>query len=59
MPDLEVSPMTLTAETGEYVPKIRLTHDLPLLGAVSKEYVNYRVDKEILDPIIFKFVCFK
>ena len=41
------------AEIGEYVPKLRLTHYLSFLGEVSEVCINYRVDKEILEPIMF------
>ena len=42
------------ADIGEYVPKLWLTHDLSFLGSVSKESIKSRVDKEILEPIMFR-----
>ena len=58
IPGIELSPMGVSehlriTDTGEYVPRIWFTHELSLLGAVSKEYINYRVDKEILEPRMF------
>ena len=58
IPDLELSPMGIAehlgiAETGEYVEKLRVTHDLSFPGIFSKESINSRVDKEKLEPIMF------
>ena len=58
IPGLEISPMGVAehlgiAETGEYVDKLRVTHDMSCPGAASKESINSRVDKEKLEPIMF------
>ena len=58
IPDLEISPMGIAehlgiAENGEYVDKLRVTHDLSCPGAYSKESINSRVDKDKLEPIMF------
>ena len=58
IPGLEISPMGIAehlgiAENGEYVDKLRVTHDLSFPGAKSNESINSRVDKEKLEPIMF------
>lgn len=51
IPGLELSPMGVIerlgiAETGEYIPKKRITHDLSWPGKVTGESVNSRMDKQ-------------
>ena len=58
IPDLEISPMGVAeqlgvSETGEFVEKLRITHDLSFPGIISNESVNSRVRKEELEPIMF------
>ena len=58
IPGLEIAPMGIAehlgiAENGEYVDKLRVTHDLSCPGAYSKESINSRVDRNKLEPIMF------
>ena len=58
IPGLELSPMGVIerlgiAETGEYVPKKRITHDLSWPGQITGESVNSRMDKQQFEPIMF------
>jgi hypothetical protein len=39
--------------TGEFIEKLRVTHDLSFPGSESKESINSRVIKDILEPIMF------
>ena len=41
------------AETGEYIPKKRITHDLSWPGQITGESVNSRMDKQQFEPIMF------
>ena len=57
IPGLEIAPMGVAerlgiAETGEYVPKKRITHDLSWPGKFSEESINYRIDLSQCEPII-------
>ena len=41
------------SETGEYVEKLRVIHDLSWPGKISKESINSRINKDELKPIMF------
>lgn len=58
IPDIEISPMGVAerlgvAETIEYIPKKRITHDLSWPGKFSKESINSRIDQSRYKPIMF------
>ena len=58
IPGLTLSPMGVAehlgiSASGEFVPKMRLTHDLSFPGLESGESINSRVDKENLEPCMF------
>ena len=58
IPLIEIAPLGVAehlgiSETGDYVPKLRLTHDLSFPGAVSSESINSRIDRERMEPIMF------
>jgi hypothetical protein len=58
IPGLEIAPLGVADQlgvsaTGEFVSKLRITHDLSFPGVVSGESVNSRVDKEQLEPCMF------
>lgn len=58
IPGLEISLMGVTerlgiAETGEYVPKKRITHNLSWPGIFLKESVNSRMLRSRFEPIMF------
>ena len=58
IPSLELAPMGVTDQlgisaTGEFVSKLRITHDLSFPQLVSGESVNSRVEKEKLEPCMF------
>ena len=58
IPDLVLNPMGIAeqigvGETGEFIPKKRVTHDLSFPGAISNESINSRVLKEHLEPCMF------
>ena len=61
VPELVLNPMGVVThlvitDTGEFVPKDRLTHDLSFPGKVSGESINSRVNKGNLEPCMFSFV---
>ena len=61
IPGLILNPMGVAthvgiSETGKFVPKKRLTHDLSFPGAVSGLSVNSRVDVSKLEPCMFSHV---
>jgi hypothetical protein len=58
IPGLTLSPMGVAEHlgidaSGEFVPKMRLTHDLSFPGSESGESINSRVNKEELEPCMF------
>ena len=58
IPNLQLSPMGVAdavgiSATGEFVPKLRVTHDLSFPGEVSGQSVNSRVIKDDLEPCMF------
>ena len=58
IPGLELAPMGVADQlgisaTGEFVSKLRVTHDLSFPQAVSKESLNSRVDGDQLQPCMF------
>ena len=58
IPGLTISPMGVAeqlgvSETGTFVPKKRLTHDLSFPGQHSNESVNSRVDDTVLERCMF------
>jgi hypothetical protein len=58
IPHLELAPMGVADQlgisaTGEFVSKLRVTHDLSFAQAVSGESLNSRVNKEELEPCMF------
>ena len=58
IPDLELAPMGVADQlgvsaTGEFVSKLRVTHDLSFPQAVSGESINSRVKDEDLEPCMF------
>ena len=58
VPGLTLSPMGVAEQlgisaSGEFIPKMRLTHDLSFAGATSGESINSRVQKENLEPCMF------
>ena len=57
-PNLELAPLGVAdhlgiSATGEFVSKLRVTHDLSFPGAFSQQSVNSRVDKDVLEPCMF------
>ena len=60
IPGLVLSPLGVAkhlgiSEAGEYVEKLRVTHDLSWPGKVSKESVNSRMNMDELEPIMFGY----
>ena len=58
IPGLVISPLGVAdhlgiSESGEYVEKLRVTHDLSWPGKISKESINSRIIKDELEPIMF------
>ena len=58
IPLIEIAPLGVAehlgiSESGTYVPKLRLTHDLSFPGAISAESINSRIDRERMEPIMF------
>ena len=58
IPDLELAPMGVADQigvsaTGEFVSKLRVTHDLSFPQVISGESVNSRVQKDELEPCMF------
>ena len=58
IPGLCLSPMGVAEQlgvtaSGEFEPKLRVTHDLSFPGAYSNESINSRVLKEELEPCMF------
>ena len=58
IPDLELAPMGVAeqlgvSETGEFIEKLRITHDLSFPAAFSNQSVNSRVNKDELEPCMF------
>ena len=58
IPDLEFAPMGVAeqlgvSETGEFVEKLRITHNLSFPAPISMESVNSRVREEELKLIMF------
>jgi hypothetical protein len=59
IPGLEMAPMGVadqlgvSATTGEFIEKLRVTHDLSFPGSESKESINSRVIKDKLERIMF------
>ena len=58
IPDLELAPMGVADQlgvsaTGEFVKKLRVTHDLSFPQAISGESINSRVKQEELEPCMF------
>ena len=58
IPDLELAPMGVADQlgvsaTGDFVKKLRVTHDLSFPQAISGESINSRVKKEELEPCMF------
>jgi hypothetical protein len=58
IPNLELAPMGVADQlgisaTGQFVSKLRVTHDLSFAQAVSGQSVNSRVIKEELEPCMF------
>ena len=58
IPGLEMAPMGVADQlgvsaTGEFIEKLRVTHDLSFPGSESKESINSRVIKDKLEPIMF------
>ena len=57
-PHLELAPLGVAehigiSASGEFVPKMRVTHDLSFRGAYSDESVNSRVEGDKLEPCMF------
>ena len=53
IPDLEIAPLGVADQlgisaNGEFIHKLRITHDLSFPGGISGESINARVDKEKL-----------
>ena len=58
VPRLLIAPLGVAEQvgvsaTGEFVAKLRVTHDLSFPGEFSNESVNSRVDKTQLEPCMF------
>ena len=58
IPGLEIAPMGVADQlgisaTGQFVSKLRVTHDLSFPQAVSGESLNSRVEKDQLEPCMF------
>lgn len=58
IPDLEVAPMGVAThigvtETGEFMPKDRITHDLSYPGGTSETSINSRMITEDMEPMLF------
>ena len=58
IPNLMISPMGVADQlgisaTGEFVPKLRVTHDLSFPGQASDESVNSIVIEDTLEPCMF------
>ena len=58
IPDLELAPMGVADQlgvsaNGEFVNKLRVTHDLSFPGKISGESINSRVQKDLLEPCMF------
>ena len=58
IPNLQISPMGVAEAlgvdaSGNFIPKLRVTHDLSFPGAVSGQSVNSRVIKDDLEPCMF------
>jgi hypothetical protein len=58
IPHLEIAPLGVADQigvsaTGDFVSKLRVTHDLSFPGAISGESVNSRVEKDQLEPCMF------
>jgi hypothetical protein len=58
IPNLEIAPLGVAdalgvSASGEFISKLRITHDLSFPGAISGESVNSRVIKEELEPCMF------
>ena len=59
IPSLELAPMGVADQlgmsaTGEFVSKLRITHDLSFPQIVSGESVNSRAEKEKLEPCMLE-----
>ena len=58
IPDLEIQPMGVATrmgitETGDFIPKDRVTHDCSWPGKASGESINSRIEDDKLEPIMF------
>ena len=58
IPNLMLSPMGVANQlginnSGDFVPKLRVTHDLSFPGQASNESVNSTVVDEVLEPCMF------
>ena len=61
IPGLTLSPMGVAThigitDTGDFLPKNRVTHDLSFPGAISGLSVNSRIDPSKLEPCMFSHV---
>jgi hypothetical protein len=58
IPGLELAPMGVAEQlgvsaTGDFVSKLRITHDLSFPQKISGESINSRVNEELLEPCMF------
>ena len=58
LPSLALFPLGIAEQlgvspSGEFVPKLRVTHDLSFVGVASESSVNSRVQEDELEPCMF------